>query len=38
MAVESVFDDRDAFKLAAGGCCDFLNINLAKSAGIHTAI
>ena len=38
MADESVFDDRDAFKLAAGGCCDFFNIKLAKSAGIHTAL
>jgi L-alanine-DL-glutamate epimerase-like enolase superfamily enzyme len=38
MADESVFDHHDAFKLAAGGCCDFLNIKLAKSAGIHTAL
>jgi len=38
MADESVFDDHDAFKLAAGGCCDFMNIKLAKSAGIHTAL
>ena len=38
MADESVFDHHDAFKLTAGGCCDFLNIKLAKSAGIHTAL
>jgi L-alanine-DL-glutamate epimerase-like enolase superfamily enzyme len=38
MADESVFDHHDAFKLAAGGCCDFMNIKLAKSAGIHTAL
>jgi L-alanine-DL-glutamate epimerase-like enolase superfamily enzyme len=38
MADESVFDHHDAFKLAAGGCCDYLNIKLAKSAGIHTAL
>ena len=38
MADESVFDHHDAFKLAAGGCCDYLNIKLAKSGGIHTAL
>jgi L-alanine-DL-glutamate epimerase-like enolase superfamily enzyme len=38
MADESVFDHRDAFKLTAGGCCDYLNIKLAKSGGIHTAL
>ncbi|MBW2369339.1 MAG: dipeptide epimerase [Deltaproteobacteria bacterium] len=37
-ADESVFDDRDAFKLASNGCCDILNIKLAKSGGIHTAV
>ena len=37
-ADESVFDDKDAFKLAAKGCCDILNIKLAKSGGIHTAV
>jgi L-alanine-DL-glutamate epimerase-like enolase superfamily enzyme len=37
MADESVFDHHDAFKLTAGGCCDYLNIKLAKSGGIHTA-
>jgi len=37
-ADESVFDDKDAFKLAANGCCDILNIKLAKSGGINTAV
>jgi L-alanine-DL-glutamate epimerase-like enolase superfamily enzyme len=38
MADESIFDHHDAFKLTAGGCCDYLNIKLAKSGGIHTAL
>jgi L-alanine-DL-glutamate epimerase-like enolase superfamily enzyme len=38
MADESVFDHHDAFSLTAGGCCDFLNIKLAKSGGIRTAL
>ncbi len=38
MADESVFDHHDAFKLTAGSCCDYLNIKLAKSGGIHTAL
>ena len=38
MADESVFDHHDAFKLTAGGCCDYLNIKLAKSGGIHMAL
>jgi L-alanine-DL-glutamate epimerase-like enolase superfamily enzyme len=38
MADESVFDHHDAFKLVASGCCDYLNIKLAKSGGIHTAL
>ena len=37
-ADESIFDDKDAYKMAANGCCDILNIKLAKSGGIHTAI
>ncbi len=37
-ADESVFNDKDAFKLAANGCCDILNIKLAKSGGINTAV
>ena len=38
MADESVFDHHDAFRLVASGCCDYLNIKLAKSGGIHTAL
>ncbi|UCC41244.1 MAG: dipeptide epimerase [Candidatus Aminicenantes bacterium] len=38
MADESVFDEHDAFKLTSMGCCDYLNIKLAKSGGIHSAI
>lgn len=38
MADESLFDHHDAFKLASVGCCDFFNIKLAKSGGIHTAL
>ncbi len=38
MADESLFDHHDAFKLASMGCCDYFNIKLAKSGGIHTAI
>lgn len=37
-ADESVFDDRDAFKLAAMGAVDYLNIKLGKSGGIGTAL
>jgi L-alanine-DL-glutamate epimerase-like enolase superfamily enzyme len=38
MADESLFDHHDAFKLASRGCCDYFNIKLAKSGGIHTAL
>jgi len=38
MADESLFDHHDAFKLATMGCCDYFNIKLAKSGGIHTAL
>ena len=38
MADESVFDHHDAFKLVAEGAVDYLNIKLAKSGGIHTAL
>ena len=38
MADESVFDQRDAFKLCRGECCDYLNIKLAKSGGIRNAL
>ena len=37
-ADESLFDHHDAFKLASMGCCDYFNIKLAKSGGIHTAL
>jgi len=37
-ADETVFDHHDAFRLAAMGACDFFNIKLAKSGGIHTAL
>jgi len=36
MADESVFDHHDAFRLASLDACDFFNIKLAKSGGIHT--
>jgi len=38
MADESVFDHRDAFRLASMGACDYFNIKFAKSGGIHNAI
>jgi len=38
MADESLFDHRDAYKLAAMGCCDFFNIKLAKAGGIHNGL
>lgn len=38
MADESVFDHRDAFRLASMGACDYFNIKLAKSGGIHNAL
>lgn len=38
MADESLFDHHDAFRLASAGCCDYFNIKLAKSGGIHTAL
>jgi L-alanine-DL-glutamate epimerase-like enolase superfamily enzyme len=37
-ADESVFDDRDAFKLLSQGAVDYLNIKLGKSGGINTAL
>ncbi len=37
-ADESVFDDRDAFKLTSTGAVDYLNIKLGKSGGIRTAL
>jgi L-alanine-DL-glutamate epimerase-like enolase superfamily enzyme len=38
MADESVFDEQDAFKLLSMDACDYLNIKLAKSGGIHTGL
>jgi len=38
MADESLFDHHDAYQLAAMGCCDYFNIKLAKSGGIHTGL
>ncbi len=38
MADESVFDHRDAYRLASMGACDYFNIKLSKSGGIHRAI
>ncbi len=38
MADESVFDHKDAFRLAAMGACDYFNIKLAKCGGIHHAL
>jgi L-alanine-DL-glutamate epimerase-like enolase superfamily enzyme len=38
MADESVFDHHDAFRLASMGACDYFNIKLAKSGGIHNAL
>lgn len=38
MADESLFDERDAFRLACMGAVDFFNIKLAKSAGFHKAL
>ncbi len=38
MADESAFDHRDAFRLAGMGACDYFNIKLSKSGGIHKAL
>lgn len=38
MADESVFDHRDAFRLACMGACDYFNIKFSKSGGIHNAL
>jgi len=38
MADESLFDHHDAFRLASLGACDYFNIKLSKSGGIHTAL
>jgi L-alanine-DL-glutamate epimerase-like enolase superfamily enzyme len=38
VADESLFDHHDAYRLASAGACDYFNIKLAKSGGIHTAL
>ena len=38
MADESVFDHRDAFRLASMGACDYFNIKLSKTGGIQNAL
>lgn len=38
MADESIFDHHDAFRLASMGACDYFNIKLSKSGGIHKAL
>ncbi len=38
MADESVADHHDAFRLAASGACDYLNIKLAKSGGLSIGL
>ncbi|MHA1766925.1 MAG: dipeptide epimerase [Promethearchaeia archaeon] len=37
-ADESVFDDKDAFKICKMGAADYLNIKLGKSGGIHMGL
>jgi L-alanine-DL-glutamate epimerase-like enolase superfamily enzyme len=37
-ADETLFDHRDALRLARAETCDLFNIKLAKSSGIHTAL
>lgn len=38
MADESLFDEHDAMRLGAAKACDYFNIKLAKSTGIHVAL
>ena len=38
MADESVYDHRDAFRLASMGACDYFNIKLSKSGGVYNAL
>ncbi len=38
MADESIFDHHDAARLAEMGACDYFNIKLAKSGGIHVGL
>ncbi|MHA1748301.1 MAG: mandelate racemase/muconate lactonizing enzyme family protein [Promethearchaeota archaeon] len=37
-ADESVFDEKDAFKICKLGAADYLNIKLGKAGGIHTGL
>ena len=38
MADESLFTHHDAFRLAVMGACDYFNVKLSKSGGIHNAL
>ena len=38
VADESLFNEHDAFRLASMEACDYFNIKLAKSGGLHTAL
>ncbi|WP_295814863.1 mandelate racemase/muconate lactonizing enzyme family protein [uncultured Nitratireductor sp.] len=38
MADEALFDEHDAMRLVSAGACDYFNIKLAKSGGIHVAL
>jgi L-alanine-DL-glutamate epimerase-like enolase superfamily enzyme len=38
MADEALFSPHDAFRLASQGACDYFNIKLAKSGGLHAAL
>lgn len=38
MADEALFDEHDAMRLVTTGACDYFNIKLAKSGGIHVAL
>ena len=38
VADESLFSEQDAFRLASMEACDYFNIKLAKSGGIHSAL
>jgi len=38
MADEALFDEHDALRLLAADACDYFNIKLAKSSGIHVAL
>lgn len=38
MADESIFNDHDAYRLASMKACDYFNIKLSKSGGLHNAL